>query len=96
MLYYEYVGQKCSQCKKSFKTLADEAGTHSCPKCGYFERELEDWEKEGWPSQESFIEFNLEKYLDYNEQYERIDWGCYCMGCKESVCCKGCLEKEGV
>lgn len=27
--------QRCPQCHQQFQTLADEAGQHACPACGY-------------------------------------------------------------
>jgi Zn ribbon nucleic-acid-binding protein len=32
---YESAGQRCPKCRRSFRTLADEAGQHECPHCGY-------------------------------------------------------------
>jgi len=32
---YEMAGQRCPGCGKHFRVLADEAGTHECPYCGY-------------------------------------------------------------
>jgi len=32
---FDTAGQTCPKCKKRFKVLADEYGSHQCPKCGY-------------------------------------------------------------
>jgi ribosomal protein S27AE len=32
---HESAGQRCPKCRRSFRTLADEAGQHECPHCGY-------------------------------------------------------------
>lgn len=32
---YESATARCPKCRKHFRTLADEAGMHDCPHCGY-------------------------------------------------------------
>jgi ribosomal protein S27AE len=32
---YESAGQRCPNCRRSFRALADESGQHECPSCGY-------------------------------------------------------------
>ena len=39
---YESAAQRCPRCRRSFKTLADEVGTHPCPRCGYFPEDEEE------------------------------------------------------
>jgi ribosomal protein L37AE/L43A len=29
--------QRCPECHTTYRVLADEAGMHECPECGYFE-----------------------------------------------------------
>lgn len=33
---YEAATQRCPACHRTFRTLADEAGSHPCPRCGWF------------------------------------------------------------
>ena len=49
----ESAGQVCPKCYYAFKVLADEYGTHPCPRCGYFPSnwdyaEDEDWGEGDW------------------------------------------------
>lgn len=42
----EVAGNQCPNCRHSFKTLADEFGTHECPKCGFSPAQEIEEEKE--------------------------------------------------
>jgi hypothetical protein len=33
--------QRCPSCRTTFRTLADEAGQHACPRCGFTGHECE-------------------------------------------------------
>lgn len=51
MSHGEAASQRCPQCHRSFRVLADEVGMHACPRCGYVpewpdERDLETREDE--------------------------------------------------
>jgi len=35
-------GNRCPNCKRTFRTLADEMGMHECPYCGYGPDQLDD------------------------------------------------------
>jgi len=35
MAVHESATQRCPECRRSFRVLADERGTHACPHCGY-------------------------------------------------------------
>lgn len=37
MSRYEVATCRCPHCGRTFRVLADEVGTHSCPRCGYFD-----------------------------------------------------------
>ena len=40
-MFEQPVGQTCPKCKKRFQVLADETGSHPCPKCGYHPADYE-------------------------------------------------------
>lgn len=46
-MLYSNIGQHCPNCGHRFKVLADEAGSHSCPKCN-FHPELFDFREDEW------------------------------------------------
>lgn len=45
-MLYEVAGQRCPRCGHCFTVLADEYGTHPCPKCGYEPVPFEEGESE--------------------------------------------------
>jgi rRNA maturation endonuclease Nob1 len=51
MLSYETATNRCPRCGRTFRTLADEYGTHECPYCGYYPEEwAEEEEEECYPN----------------------------------------------
>jgi hypothetical protein len=40
----EGASQRCPRCRQSFRVLADEVGSHPCPRCGYFPGDDDDVE----------------------------------------------------
>ncbi len=47
MSEYDMASNQCPSCRHTFRTLADEFGTHACPRCGHeevpFEPDSEPW-----------------------------------------------------
>jgi rRNA maturation endonuclease Nob1 len=42
----ESAGQRCPNCRRCFRVLADESGQHECPACGYAPWHVDEQEHE--------------------------------------------------